>query len=83
VQHSNRADSSNAQNEKDTSIRAPPQAPSAEDAKPSKTIAQLDKELAEKLAGRTGDGGSAAVEYEDGKPVAMKRSVKNNMFRYI
>lgn len=30
-----------------------------------------------------GDGGVAGVEYEDGKPVSMKRSVKNNMFRYI
>jgi hypothetical protein len=36
-----------------------------------------------KLAGMAGDGGDAGVEYEDGKPVSMKRSVKNNMFRYI
>jgi len=25
-------------------------------------------------------GGEAGAEYEDGAPVAMKRSVKNNMF---
>lgn len=48
-----------------------------------KSIAEMDKELHEKLANRSGDGGSAGIEYEDGKPVAMKRSVKNNMFRYI
>jgi hypothetical protein len=49
----------------------------------TKTIAQQDKELEEKLAGRAGDGGSAGIEYENGKAVSMKRSVKNNMFRYI
>ena len=48
-----------------------------------KSIAQRDHELMEKMAGRVGDGGEAGVEYEDGQPVAMKRSVKNNMFRYI
>jgi len=48
-----------------------------------KTQAQLDKELLAKLQGLDGDGGAAAIEYEDGKPVSMKRSVKNNMFRYI
>lgn len=48
-----------------------------------KTVAELDKELMEKMSGIAGDGGSAGVEYEDGQPVAMKRSVKNNMFRYI
>ncbi|KAH8162350.1 hypothetical protein CIB48_g5894 [Xylaria polymorpha] len=48
-----------------------------------KTMAQLDEELRQKMLGIAGDGGEAGVEYEDGKPVAMKRSVKNNMFRYI
>ncbi|KAH6660391.1 hypothetical protein BKA67DRAFT_530488 [Truncatella angustata] len=54
-------------------------------AKPSgrKTMAELDEEVKLKLAGLAGDGGEAGVEYEDGQPVAMKRSVKNNMFRYI
>lgn len=48
-----------------------------------KTQAQLDKELQDRMAGLSGDGGEAGVELEGGQPVAMKRSVKNNMFRYI
>ncbi|CAO2650438.1 Nn.00g017300.m01.CDS01 [Neocucurbitaria sp. VM-36] len=48
-----------------------------------KTQAELDREVQLKLQGLSGDGGDAGVEYEDGKPVSMKRSVKNNMFRYI
>ncbi|RYO99420.1 hypothetical protein DL764_006815 [Monosporascus ibericus] len=51
--------------------------------KHKKTMAELDQELQQKMSGIAGDGGAAGVEYEDGKPVAMKRSVKNNMFRYI
>jgi hypothetical protein len=64
--------------------------PSASDNKKSsntttgkKTMAQLDEELRQKMAGLAGDGGEAGVELEDGQPVSMKRSVKNNMFRYI
>jgi hypothetical protein len=57
--------------------------PSEEPKPKRKTQAELDKELQMKLAGLAGDGGDAGVEYEDGKPVSMKRSVKNNMFRYI
>jgi len=48
-----------------------------------KTQAQLDEELMQKLAGMSGEGGDAGIEYEDGKPTSMKKSVKNNMFRYI
>jgi hypothetical protein len=48
-----------------------------------KTQAELDQELLAKLQGHEDDGGAAGIEYEDGKPVSMKRSVKNNMFRYI
>ena len=48
-----------------------------------KTQAELDEELKMKMAGMSGDGGESGIEYEDGQPVAMKRSVKNNMFRYI
>ncbi|CAI6241176.1 unnamed protein product [Periconia digitata] len=48
-----------------------------------KTQAELDKELQLKMQGLSGDGGDSGVEYEDGQPVSMKRSVKNNMFRYI
>ncbi|KAF9740825.1 hypothetical protein PMIN06_004760 [Paraphaeosphaeria minitans] len=51
--------------------------------KPKKTQAELDKELQLKMQGLSGDGGESGVEYEDGQPVSMKRSVKNNMFRYI
>ncbi|KAF1816947.1 hypothetical protein P152DRAFT_469457 [Eremomyces bilateralis CBS 781.70] len=52
------------------------------DKKP-KTQAELDAALREKLSGMAGDGGESGVEYEDGKPVSMKRGVRNNMFRYI
>lgn len=48
-----------------------------------KTMAELDEELRQKMSGLSGDGGESGVEYEDGQPVSMKRSVKNNMFRYI
>ena len=47
------------------------------------TMAQADLDLQAKMASLMGDGGEAGVEYEDGQPVAMKRSVKANMFRYI
>ncbi|PGH11742.1 hypothetical protein AJ80_07003 [Polytolypa hystricis UAMH7299] len=48
-----------------------------------KTIAEMDQELREKLEAMGSGGGPAALELENGKPVAMKRSVKNNMFRLI
>jgi hypothetical protein len=48
-----------------------------------KTIAELDEELRLKLEERSGDGGMAGIELEDGKPSAMKRSVRENMFRVI
>ncbi|KAI1456082.1 hypothetical protein F4805DRAFT_250409 [Annulohypoxylon moriforme] len=48
-----------------------------------KTMAELDTELQRKMSGLSGDGGEAGVEYENGQPVAMKRSVRENMFRYI
>jgi hypothetical protein len=43
-----------------------------------KTMAEIDEEMRAKMSGLSGDGGEAGIEYEDGKPVAMKRSVKNN-----
>jgi hypothetical protein len=49
----------------------------------SKTVSQADEELREKLEQMSGGGGASGIEYEDGKPSAMKRSVRNNMFRYI
>ena len=48
-----------------------------------KSTADLDEELRQKLEARSGGGGEAGLELEDGKPVAMKRSVKENMFRLI
>ncbi|KAK3721281.1 hypothetical protein LTR37_003156 [Vermiconidia calcicola] len=48
-----------------------------------KSTLEQDEELRQKMAGLSGEGGEAGVEYENGEPVAMKRSVKNNMFRYI
>ena len=51
--------------------------------KKKKTTAELDEELRQKMSGMAGDGGEPGVEYEDGRPADMKRSVKNNMFRYI
>ena len=38
---------------------------------PKKTMAQLDEELREKLEGRSGDGGAAGLELENGQAVAM------------
>jgi hypothetical protein len=48
-----------------------------------KSVSQADKELRERLEQMSGEGGAAGIEYEDGKPNAMKRSVRNNMFRLI
>jgi hypothetical protein len=48
-----------------------------------KTQTELDRELEMKMAGLAGDGGEAGLELEDGKAVSMKRSVRENMFRYI
>lgn len=69
---------------KQTANPAPdiPNKATKEDAR-NKTIVELDEELNKKMSGLSGDGGEAGIEYEDGKPVAMKRSVKNNIFRYI
>ena len=48
-----------------------------------KTQAELDEETRLRMEGISGGGGEAGLELEDGQPVAMKRSVKNNMFRLI
>lgn len=48
-----------------------------------KTVADLDEELRLKMEGLAGEGGSAGVEYEDGKAEGLKRGVKANMFRVI
>ena len=48
-----------------------------------KTMAEADEELRLKLEGISGGGGEAGLELENGQPVAMKRSVRENMFRLI
>lgn len=48
-----------------------------------KTVSQADAELRERLEQMSGAGGACGIEYEDGKPNAMKRGVRNNMFRLI
>ncbi|KAL4968434.1 uncharacterized protein BDV14DRAFT_197213 [Aspergillus stella-maris] len=61
-----------------------PSTPEQEKARKTvKTVAQEDEELRRRLEERSGEGGAAGLEYEDGKPQTMKRSVRNNMFRYI
>lgn len=49
---------------------------------PNSVTAQ-DAQLREKLEQMSGGGGVAGLELEDGKANTMKRSVRNNMFRYI
>ncbi|EKV06006.1 hypothetical protein PDIG_71770 [Penicillium digitatum PHI26] len=49
----------------------------------AKTVSQADAELRERLEQLSGAGGACGIEYEDGKPNAMKRGVRNNMFRLI
>jgi hypothetical protein len=44
--------------------------------KQKQALEHMDDELKAKMAGIAGDGGESGVEYEDGKPVSMKRSVK-------
>ncbi|KAJ4424700.1 hypothetical protein N0V82_000628 [Gnomoniopsis sp. IMI 355080] len=48
-----------------------------------KTMAELDEELKLKMEDMSGGGGSAGVEYENGKAEGLKRGVKDNMFRVI
>lgn len=48
-----------------------------------KTMAELDEELRLKMEGMSGEGGSAGVEYENGRSEGLKRGVKANMFRVI
>ena len=55
----------------------------AADAEKRKRQSELDEQLRKKMQDLAGDGGDAGLELEDGKPVAMKRGVRENMFRYI
>ncbi|KAK4618288.1 hypothetical protein CLAFUW4_12191 [Fulvia fulva] len=72
-----------SKDDQDLAKKAQDAAESPKTTQSHKTIAEQDRELMEKLAGHSDEGGAAGVEYEDGKPVAQKRSVKNNMFRLI
>jgi hypothetical protein len=56
---------------------------SADGTQRMQSMAQADEDLRRRLEEMSGEGGAAGIEYEDGKPQAMKRSVRNNMFRYI
>lgn len=47
------------------------------------TAEEADAELRRKLEAISGEGGEAGVELEAGKPVGMKRGVRENMFRVI
>ena len=51
--------------------------------KKQKTLAELDEEMKQAMENLSGDGGEAGLELEGGQPVSMKRSVRENMFRYI
>ncbi|OAP64858.1 hypothetical protein AYL99_00830 [Fonsecaea erecta] len=51
--------------------------------KMQKSMADADEEMRQAMENLAGDGGEAGLELEDGKPVAMKRGVRENMFRYI
>jgi hypothetical protein len=73
------------QNAKEMSSEKTQEKPSQLDDKPQKmqSMAQADEDIRRRLEEMSGEGGAAGIEYEDGKPQAMKRSVRNNMFRYI
>ncbi|KAJ5250169.1 hypothetical protein N7489_000579 [Penicillium chrysogenum] len=43
----------------------------------TKTVSQADAELRERLEQMSGEGGASGIEYEDGKPNAMKRGNKH------
>lgn len=51
--------------------------------KTAKSMTELDEETRRAMENLSGGGGEAALELEGGKPVTMKRAVKENMFRYI
>jgi hypothetical protein len=61
----------NAKREKNASDHAVKDGEAAKTKEPKKTVAQLDEELRIKLEGRSGDGGAAGLELENGQPVAM------------
>lgn len=61
---------------------APKDARQGQSLKPM-SMSERDARMRAILDERSGEGGAAGLELEDGKPVAMKRGVRDNMFRYI
>ncbi|KAL8864222.1 MAG: hypothetical protein Q9198_010009 [Flavoplaca austrocitrina] len=86
IQHP-RCASTNTRAAPDTTAKSKSDPASSEEeqnsSKKKKTMAELDEELRMKMEGKSGEGGEAGLELEDGKPTAMKRGVRNNMFRLI
>lgn len=82
TRYSSNSNIDNASAKSDNKKTTPETESKAKDAKPpaKKPVLQQDEELRRKLNAANSDAG---VEYEDGQPASMKRSVKNNMFRYI
>ena len=66
-----------------TQAQPVPAAASGKKPDTKKTQRELDEELRQRMEGISGEGGASGVEYEDGRPASMKRSVRENMFRYI
>ncbi|PWY89034.1 hypothetical protein BO70DRAFT_159357 [Aspergillus heteromorphus CBS 117.55] len=75
-------DTKSRPSDSDSESKTPP-TPISSKQDSAKSVTQADQELRERMEQMSGDGGAAGIEYEDGKPAAMKRSVRNNMFRYI
>lgn len=42
-----------------------------------------DAEIQRRFDERSGEGGIAGTEFENGKPATVKAHVRNNFFRYI
>lgn len=83
-QNQSQKDSNNPEsNNKADAANKPGEPSSSQEQGQTKSTAQADKEVHERMEQMSGGGGEAGLELEDGKPVTMKRSVRNNMFRYI
>lgn len=79
MSESSSSESTNTQSQRQQPQEVQPQQQSTK----AKSVGQSDEELREKLERMSGEGGASGIEYEDGQPNTMKRSVRNNMFRYI
>lgn len=77
------ADNKPKEGEQNSSKPTSPESVAEVKAQRKKTVAEEDEELRLKLEGISGDGGESGLELEGGKAVAMKRGVRENMFRLI